>query len=221
MDDVREKAREAGHAAGVSEDVSAFVELSEVLTGFSRFDLRGTGMAELYLDTVKRQIGTSGYGALIAILAAAPRESPGWDERPELLEAARAIAYLWYTGAWPRLAPAAHAALRRQMANEEFVVSPSSYTEGLVWRTFHGHPAGAKPPGFGTWSMAPPPVPPIEEIFDELEPDFAGRPAVFTAPVSVSDIDPSMLPGLAPERYVTPSAQPRAAASPTRQEDRP
>ncbi|MFI0484404.1 hypothetical protein [Actinomadura sp. 9N215] len=215
MDDVRDEARADDHAdlhtAAVSEDVARFVEISEVLTGFSRYDLRGTGMAELYLDTVRRQIGASHYDALLAILAESPVTDPDWQAHPALLEAARAIVYLWYTGAWPRMAPAAHAALRRQMANEEFVVSSSAYTEGLVWRTFHGHPAGAKPPGYGTWSMAPPPVPPIDEILDELEPDFTGRHAVFTTPVSVSDIDPSMLPGLAAERYVAPSAQPRAA----------
>ncbi|TDD38654.1 hypothetical protein E1287_05060 [Actinomadura sp. KC06] len=99
MDDVRAETRAADPAGAVSEDVSKFIELSEVLTGFSRYDLRGTGMAESYLDTVKRQIGTSNYDDLLAILAAAPRQSPDWDGRPALLEAARAIAYLWYTGA--------------------------------------------------------------------------------------------------------------------------
>ncbi|WUH98803.1 hypothetical protein OHR68_35690 [Spirillospora sp. NBC_00431] len=212
MEDVCEEAR--AHDRVRAEDVEKFVEVSETLTGFSRYDLRGTGMAELYLDTVRRQIGASNYDALVALLAKAPATSPDWQKHPALLEAARAIAYLWYTGAWPRMAPAAHAELRRQMANEEFVVSSSAYTEGLVWRTFHGHPAGAKPPGYGTWSMKPPPVPGIDEILDELEPDFAGRSAVFTTPVSAADIAPSMLPGLASDRYVAPSAQPRATTHP-------
>lgn len=217
MHDASKEDHARNRAVVASEDVAKFIELSEVLTGFSRYDLRGTGMAEAYLDTVRRQIGASNYAALITLLEETWFRHPDWTGHPALLETVRAIAYLWYTGAWPRLAPAAHAGLRRQMANEEFVVSPSAYTEGLVWRTFHGHPAGAKPPGFGTWSMAPPPVPTVEEISRELEPDFKGRHAVFTTPVSVSDIDPSMLPGPAPERYTTPSTQPRAA-EPPRQE---
>ena len=78
------------------------------------------------------------------------------------LEVARALTYLWYTGAWPRLAREAHGQLGGDKANVEFIVSPEAYTEGLVWRTFGGHPAGAKAPGFGTWALPPPalPVPP-------------------------------------------------------------
>jgi hypothetical protein len=56
------------------------------------------------------------------------------------------------------LAPEAHGLLRREAANIEFVVSPDAYTEGLVWRTFNGHPAGAKAPGFATWALQPPPL---------------------------------------------------------------
>lgn len=50
----------------------------------------------------------------------------------------------------PRLDPASpHPA----PPNRSFVISPQSYVESLVWKTFPGgHPMGAKPPGFGSWA---------------------------------------------------------------------
>ncbi len=39
--------------------------------------------------------------------------------------------------------------------NTPVVVSPQAYVESLVWKTFDGHPMGAKPPGYGSWSLRP------------------------------------------------------------------
>ena len=36
-----------------------------------------------------------------------------------------------------------------------FVVSPESYTEGLLWPAVGAGPSGAKPLGYGMWAMAP------------------------------------------------------------------
>ena len=36
-----------------------------------------------------------------------------------------------------------------------FVVSPQSYTEGLVWKAIHTHPPAAKQPGYGSWALPP------------------------------------------------------------------
>lgn len=138
----------------LSEQGRRFAECGVTLTGFELYDLLATGMADLYLATARDQVGAA---VLDAVLAAVERDLDGL--RGTELEVARALAYLWYTGAWPRLAPEAHGLLRRTVANVEFVVSPDAYPEGLVWRTFHGHPAGAKPPGFGTWALRPPPLP--------------------------------------------------------------
>jgi hypothetical protein len=130
-----------------------FAQRSSVLTGFQPYDLLATGMAEAYLATARHQVGAAALDAALDAAEHDPDSLSGID-----LEVARAVTYLWYTGAWPRLAPEAHGLLRREAANIEFVVSPESYTEGLVWRTFNGHPAGAKAPGFATWALRPPPL---------------------------------------------------------------
>jgi hypothetical protein len=110
-------------------------------------------MADLYLTTARDQVGAT---VLDAVLSAVEQDLDALSGTE--LEVARALTYLWYTGAWPRLAPEAHGLLRREAANVEFIVSPDAYTEGLVWRTFNGHPAGAKAPGFATWALKPPPL---------------------------------------------------------------
>ena len=126
-----------------------FAQRCAALTGFELYDLLATGMADLYLETAREQVGAT---VVDQVLERDLNALSGLE-----LEVARALTYLWYTGAWPRLAPEAHGLLRRKAANVEFVVSPDAYTEGLVWRTFNGHPAGAKAPGFATWALKPPP----------------------------------------------------------------
>jgi len=137
----------------LSDEGRRFAELSAVLTGFEPYDLLATGMADLYLSTAHEQVGATVLDRVLGVVDRDPDGLSGTD-----LEVARALTYLWYTGAWPRLAPEAHGLLRREAANIEFIVSPGAYTEELVWRTFNGHPAGAKAPGFATWALKPPPL---------------------------------------------------------------
>jgi len=137
----------------LSEEGRRFAERSVVLTGFELYDLLATGMADLYLATARAQVGATVLDEVLKVVDQDPDALSGIE-----LEVARALTYLWYTGAWPRLAPEAHGLLRRGAANVEFIVSPDAYTEGLVWRTFNGHPAGAKAPGFATWALKPPPL---------------------------------------------------------------
>ncbi|MFE3456562.1 hypothetical protein ACFXKD_03380 [Nocardiopsis aegyptia] len=206
----------------VSEDVQKFVKACVALTGFSEFDLHATGMGRLYLDTARQQVGGTRFDQFLRNLSAASTPLVDTSALGSTdLEIARAVTYLWYTGAWPRLALDAHVALRREIANTEFVVAPSSYVEGLVWRTFHGHPTGAKPPGFATWSMQPPPLPSLAEIGKEC-----GLDRTYDAPTAgeepAADEDPDLveltqgrLPGPMVERGVHPSAVPAAGASRT------
>ncbi|MFJ8085850.1 hypothetical protein ACIQ6Y_35405 [Streptomyces sp. NPDC096205] len=215
-------------------DLRRFVEQSTSMTGFATYDLYGTGMAQLYLDTARHQVG--GAARFKAFLDAWQQSSDGDGTAaltPVDREIARAVTYLWYTGAWPRLAPAAHAALRREMPNTEFVASVSSYPEGLVWRAFAGHPAGAKPPGFGTWAEEPPELPTEEEIREELLAVAVEDPSVetaakattyaataFAADLPGDGVPAHLLPGVRLSRGMTPSAVPAAAAQPgTRTEE--
>ncbi|MFI9202458.1 hypothetical protein [Streptomyces sp. NPDC053048] len=137
---------------------AGFVAVSERLTGFDEFELRATGMVRLYHDTTIAQLGRPAVGRFLAAMAAAGGDPDGLADETSR-DIARAITHLWYLGVWPQLARSTHSALGRERANAAFVVSPEAYTEGLVWRTFHGHPPGAKPPGFGTWAVPPPGAP--------------------------------------------------------------
>jgi hypothetical protein len=157
---------EAPSAEPSAKDVERFVRLSVAFTGFDAFDLQGTGMAGFYLRTTVEQVGQQPYDGLLTAM-----EQAGFD--PARLQGevaqdlARAITHLWYLGVWPPLSAEVHAQLRRQVANDAFTAAPEAYVQGLVWRTFHGHPQGAKAPGFGTWAAPPPGEP-------ELPP--TGRP---------------------------------------------
>jgi hypothetical protein len=44
---------------------------------------------------------------------------------------------------------------QRTPARPAFVVSPAAYTEGLMWRAVGAHPAGAKAPGYASWTRPP------------------------------------------------------------------
>ncbi|MFG2288995.1 hypothetical protein ACGFOU_23375 [Streptomyces sp. NPDC048595] len=199
-----------------ADELGDFVTYCVPLTGFAAFDLYATGMARLYLDTARGQVGAAQFAAFWTKWKEAVAQGKG----PQALdlphrEVARALIYLWYTGAWPRLAPAAHATLRREVANTESVASPSAYVEGLVWRTFHGHPAGAKPPGFGTWAVKPPA--PVRQGLDRLGTglDLADVPyrtglADEVAPDAIPD---ELIPGHRLSRHIPPSAVPTAAAA--------
>lgn len=137
-----------------AEDVERFVTLSVPLTGFDTFELHGTGMADCYLRTVVEQIGATAYEQFVAALKQVddPTQLKGEVDR----DIARAVTHLWYLGVWPQLSATVHAELRRQVANTAFTVASEAYVQGLVWQTFHGHPQGAKAPGFGTWAAPPP-----------------------------------------------------------------
>ncbi len=145
-------------AADDPAECAGFVDVSVRLTGFDAFELRATGMVRAYHDTTLEQVGRPAVGRFLEDLAAAGGDPEGLTDEVSR-DIARAITHLWYLGVWPPLARSTHAALGREKPNTAFVVSPEAYVEGLAWRTFHGHPPGAKPPGFGTWSDPPPAAP--------------------------------------------------------------
>jgi hypothetical protein len=147
------------------EKLRAFVEFSAAVTGFSEFDLWGTGQAEVYYRTAVEQEGPD---AIEKAMASDPSATPADP-------VVGSIVKLWYVGVWygPQLAGrmdvAAWTAPGRSGAKpavpdgsepaEEreplFVVSPDAYTEGLLWRAIGAHPSGAKAPGYGSWATPP------------------------------------------------------------------
>ena len=127
----------------------AFVELSVALTGFSRVELLGTGVADLYRETTIKQAGEESADQLLAAWQTV-KDSPDSVEtalrneilsQPHLGPIARNIIKLWYLGQWG------------DDANK--TVSSEAYQQGLVWIAINAHTQGANQQGFGTWSFAP------------------------------------------------------------------
>lgn len=119
-----------------TDDTRRFAALSARLTGFDEAALEGTGLAEAYRTVASEQLGTRRFERLL-------REEGLLDERTtgDLLEAARAVTYLWYTGSWPGPPP--------------FVVSPRAHAEGLVWKAAGLVAPATEPQVHGSWSEPP------------------------------------------------------------------
>jgi hypothetical protein len=148
---------------------NSFLDFSSELTSFTVFELYGTGQAASYLAAAEKVVGTplltellnvwSGIAALPAAeRAPALRRLILGDEK--LGPVARNIVRLWYTGVWNELPTAWTEKYGAAGADVNFVVSPSAYTEGLLWTAIGANPHGAKAPGYASWA-APPTFPPF------------------------------------------------------------
>ncbi|MEA5470608.1 hypothetical protein [Spirulina sp. 06S082] len=130
-----------------------FLDFSIVATGFSRFDLLGTGQTSLYFDTVRGIIGGEMFAELLQIF-----HDRGLDPilvSPKLGPIARNIIKLWYIATWEELSPIWHEMFGAGLNDATFIVAPYAYPEGLLWKTIGVNPPAAKPPGYGTWSAPP------------------------------------------------------------------
>lgn len=144
-----------------------FVSLSVTLTGFSEAELWGTAMPKTYFALIPSIVGEEMFGRLLAIWRDSYIRGKGNEalldklvseqilDDPDLGAIARNVATLWYLGMWFQL-PAEWRNVHGASANDvTFVVSPQSYTEGLVWKAIHTHPPAAKQPGYGSWALPP------------------------------------------------------------------
>lgn len=146
--------------------MSEFMALSVVLTGFSRYDLQGTGVAHDYFATLRRIVRVPTRELLEAWRAIEQAPPPGGLEEavrtrimedPRLGPVARNVITMWYTGLWVPLPRAWHDAWGTPPEDENHVVSALAYQESLVWRAAGTHPMGARQPGYGTWALPPRP----------------------------------------------------------------
>jgi hypothetical protein len=149
------------------EDMAAFLALSATLTGYSRFRLLGTGQAEPYLATTRRAVGDDVLRDLLTISTAVEDDAAG-DElaldralRARILSddrlgpIARNMIKMWFIGTWFQLPQDWRDSHAEREPDATHVVSPASYTEGLLWPTIGANPPGAKGQGFGTWAEPP------------------------------------------------------------------
>lgn len=139
-----------------------FLEMSSLLTGFSRLRLLGTGMTDEYLEALDEALPA---GVLDELLTAYARLPPGADREAavgsrllgdeKLGPVARNVILLWYCASWSALPDDWRKAHGSVPGDRNRVVSPEAYVAGLQWTAAGAHPAGARPPGFGAWAAAP------------------------------------------------------------------
>lgn len=147
---------------GNGERVEDFLALSELLTGFGRITLAGTGQADSYLRLLEAVLPP---GVLDELLSAA-RSLPGGAGReaavgpailddPKLGPAARNAILLWYRGTWTAMPAEWRAAYGASPLDTDHVVSAAAYQAGLQWLAAGAHPAGALQQGYGAWASTP------------------------------------------------------------------
>ena len=126
-----------------------FLDISVYLCGFDPAELSGTGMAQRYYEVLLLNSDPEDvrlfFEAVDRILTnnrQQKRIDAGIANELMSVDAyrglARRIVLLWYTGAW-----------------DAGPISPEAYKQGLMWAAAETHPAGAKQPGFGSWSSKP------------------------------------------------------------------
>lgn len=149
------------------DQLQTFVAFSAAVTGFTQFDLQGTGQAEEYRSTVAEVTGDDVLTELLEAWARVHDESQGDSNLAQVLlrrsvfsdlklgPVARNIIKLWYVGIWYELPPEWIDAFGAREKNYTFMVSASAYTEGMLWPAVDGNPPGAKGPGFASWTGPP------------------------------------------------------------------
>jgi len=141
-----------------------FLDFSAEVTAFSTLALYGTGQAESYLSTVVNVAGEQALTELLDAYEHVPQTDP--QARAEGLyqdvfsseklgPIARNVIKLWYAGVWYKLPPEWTESFGAREGDVTFVVSPASYTEGLLWPAIGANPPGAKAPGYGSWAAPP------------------------------------------------------------------
>lgn len=128
--------------------IKLFLEVSALLTGFSKTELKATGMLETYYNTIQKNMDKQDIDYFFldvhALLNDKSKKNIEAVLASQFMAAsaynglAKNIIILWYTGNW---------------GND--VVSSASYIQGLMWNAAHTHPPGAKQPGYGSWAERP------------------------------------------------------------------
>ena len=136
-----------------------FVNLSRALTGYDKVELLGTGMAEPYYQTITGIYQESVLRLLFeakAIFEVYGEGHPDFEAqvRQRILrdivfgQMAKNIIQLWYMGSYTNY---------NDPAQTTYIISPDAYVNSLIWQAAGSHPAGAKYPGYGSWSLEPQP----------------------------------------------------------------
>jgi len=147
-----------------------FVEFCAAITGYSATTLEGTALVDHNQGLLESVIGEAIAGQFYALAAPIVRLDNS-SEREELIRTsilpsaimwgiASNLISLWYLGVWNQLSAGWYEAAGLPLPGptdpgRSHVPSPSSYVEQLSYRTAGAHTPGAKPGGFGSWSIPP------------------------------------------------------------------
>ncbi|MEL6929760.1 MAG: hypothetical protein AAFO95_14120 [Cyanobacteria bacterium J06600_6] len=150
-----------------SQSIEDFINLSTVVTGFSRFDLHGTGQVSAYYGAIAKVVGQDILNELLEtfhnLFERSQSDASALDRgmRIEIFGSeklgpiARNLIKLWYVATWYQLPQPWRDRFGIKPDDITFVVSPQAYPEGLLWSAIGVNPPAAKPPGYGSWSNPP------------------------------------------------------------------
>jgi len=145
----------------------AFIAFSSALTGFTQFELYGTGVADSYYQALLDIIGPAPTQHLLDTYEQVVQQARAEGATPDLLlrqrilsdptygPVARNLIRLWYTGSWAQLPEPCRSRLGALPNDYTRVLSTEAYIEGLVWKAMNAHPMGAKQMGYGSWALPP------------------------------------------------------------------
>jgi len=143
------------------ERIESFLGLSVALSGFSRVELLGTGMAAEYLGTLAHTLPAGVCDQLLDAWDARPADGDAdavVDQilnDPKLGPVARNLILLWYCGSWTALPADWRSAYGTTPLDVNRVVSADSYQAGLQWIAAGAHVAGSHQQGFAAWALPP------------------------------------------------------------------
>ncbi|MBD2252843.1 hypothetical protein [Nostoc parmelioides] len=140
-----------------------FLNISVVLTGFSKFQLQGTGMATLYFETIRDIIGGDIFAELLTTFhkLKLEKKEKNHESITQILASekfgpiARNIIKVWYIATWYALPQSWRDTFGTKEKDGTFVISAQAYPEGLLWQAIGVNPPGAKGQGYATWSEPP------------------------------------------------------------------
>ncbi|GLY29225.1 hypothetical protein [Kineosporia sp. NBRC 101731] len=146
--------------------MDVFLAFSSEVTGFTEFDLLGTGQAPTYHSTVERVVGSQNLDDLLRTYQESVTELDDEQKRarqlgesvlddPRLGVIARNIIKLWYSGTWFDLSPEWTAQFGVPGTEGTFTASGQAYAVGLLWFAVGSNPPGARAPGYGSWAQPP------------------------------------------------------------------
>jgi hypothetical protein len=149
---------------------AVFLAFCAEITGFTPFDLEGTGVVDLYQRLIEEILGSELASefyrlaeSIVSIPDAAGREQAMREcfLPPSILwPVISGLIALWYLGTWTRLPDSWYAATGLPIpgpndAGRTHTPSGLAYIEQLSYRTAGAHTPGVNPTGFGSWSSPP------------------------------------------------------------------